>query len=71
MFQPEVFQKQMYCIEVLMTLEGYFNTPHSHLAPPVIQHPGNCASLASPSYTSEHNYWKPLQSTSNFLLFMV
>jgi len=37
MFEPEVFRKQMYCIEVLVTLLGLFG------ALIVIRRPGNCA----------------------------
>jgi len=37
MFEPEVFRKQMYCTEVLMTLLGLFG------ALIVIQRTGNCA----------------------------
>jgi len=29
MFKPEVFRKQMYCTEVLVTLLGLFGTPQS------------------------------------------
>jgi len=28
-FEPEVFQKQMYCIEVLVTLLGLFGAPYN------------------------------------------
>ena len=28
-FEPEVFRKQMYCTEVLLTLLGYFGAPQS------------------------------------------
>jgi len=38
MFEPEVFRKQMYCTEVLVTLLGLFG------AFMVIRRPGNCAS---------------------------
>jgi len=35
MFEPEVFRKQMYCIEkVLLTLLGLFDAFNSHSAPP-------------------------------------
>jgi len=37
MFEPEVFRKQMYCIEVLVTLLGLFG------ALIVIRRPRNCA----------------------------
>jgi len=37
MFEPEVFRKQMYCTEDLVTLLGLFG------APTVIRRPGNCA----------------------------
>jgi len=30
MFEPEVFRKQMYCIEVLVTLLGVSGVPRSH-----------------------------------------
>jgi len=33
MFAPEVFRKQMYCIEVLVILLGLFGAPRSHSAP--------------------------------------
>jgi len=33
MFEHEVFRKQMYCTEVLVTLLGLFGTPRSHSAP--------------------------------------
>jgi len=42
MFEPEVFRKQMYCIEessLLVTLLGLFG------APIVFRHPGNCDPL--------------------------
>jgi len=29
MFEPEVFRKQMYCTEVLVTLLGHFGAPQS------------------------------------------
>jgi len=41
-FEPEVFQKQMYCIEVLVTFLGLFGTPQSFGALRVIWRPGNC-----------------------------
>jgi len=45
MFEPEVFRKKMYCIEVLVTL-GLFGALRSHLASPaVIRGPENCAPL--------------------------
>jgi len=40
-FEPEVFEKQTYCIEVLVTLFGLFGVRGSHSGP------GNCA-LAHP-----------------------
>jgi len=39
MFEPEVFRKQMYCTEVLVTLLELCGPPA------VIRHPGNCAPL--------------------------
>ena len=43
-FKPEVFGKQTYCIEVLVTLFGLFGVRGSHSSP------GNCA-LAHPGVT--------------------
>jgi len=44
MFEPEVFQKQMYCVEesIFVTLLRLFG------APIVIRRPGNCAPLVLP-----------------------
>ena len=42
-FEPEVFRKQMYCTEVLVTLLGLFGAPQSFSALIVIRRPGNCA----------------------------
>jgi len=42
-FETEVFRKQMYCIEVLMTLLGLFGAPQSFDALILIRRPGNCA----------------------------
>jgi len=33
MFEPEIFRRQMYCIELLVTLLGLFSAPSSHSAP--------------------------------------
>jgi len=59
MFQPEVFRKQMYCIEestVLVSFSGIFRSPRSHLAPialigatVVIWHQESYAPLCLPS----------------------
>jgi len=38
-FQPELFRKQMYCIEKVLVTLGSFG------APIVIQRPGNCVPL--------------------------
>jgi len=46
MFEPEVFRKQMYCIEVLVTLLGL-------LRPAVIRRPENCA-LAPRRYAPDY-----------------
>jgi len=51
MFEPEVFRKQMYCIEVLVTLLGLFGAlPQSFGAPRAIRRPGNCTPLAPRRY---------------------
>ena len=42
-FEPEVFPKQMYCIDEI-TLLGLFGAPRSHSPPPVMR-PGHCAPL--------------------------
>jgi len=41
-FEHEVFRKQMYCIEVLVTFLGLFGTPQSFGGLIVIWRPGNC-----------------------------
>jgi len=43
MLEPEVFQKQMYCTEILVTLLGLFGAPQSFGDFIVIRLPGNCA----------------------------
>jgi len=53
MFEPEVFRKQMHCIEEsICDIVGTFQPPHGYAAPTavirppiVIRRPGNCASL--------------------------
>jgi len=51
MFEPEVFRKQMYCIDVLVTLLGLFGAlPQSFGAPIAIRRPGHCAPLAPHRY---------------------
>jgi len=42
MFEFKVFRKQMYCIEVLVTMLGFFG------APAAIRRLGNCAPLVMP-----------------------
>jgi len=50
MFEPEVFRKQIYCIEESTDIVGTFRRPRSHSVPPVeIRRPGNCAPLPTPS----------------------
>jgi len=43
MFKPEVFRKQMYCTEVLVTFLRLFGDPQSFGALIVIRRRGNCA----------------------------
>jgi len=40
-FEPEVFRKQMYCTEVLVTLLGLFGAPQPFGALMMIRRPGN------------------------------
>jgi len=59
MFEPEVFRKQIYCIEESTDIVGTFRRPRSHSVPPVeIRRPGNCAPLAHPPSLRPCSYAK-------------
>jgi len=59
MFEPEVYRKQMYCIEkstcdiagTFRRPRQSFGVPRNDSAPPVTWRPGNYASLAPPLVT--------------------
>jgi len=57
MFEPEVFWKQMYCIEEsICDIVGTFRRPpQSFGASVVIRRPGNCSSLAPLRYAPANN----------------
>ena len=55
MFESKIFQKQMYCMEVLVTSLGLFG------APTVIRHLGSCASFTLVTPLIQLIYSRPLQ----------
>jgi len=62
--EPEVFQKQMYCVEEsTFDIVGTFRRPTVIWYPLVIRRPGNCAPLAPSRYAPEST--TSLTCTSN------
>jgi len=53
-FEPEVFRKQMYCVEesTCDNVGTFRRSPQSFGAPTVIWRQGNCSPLVSPRYAA-------------------
>ena len=62
MFEPEVFQKQMYRVETSTCdiVRTFWRPPQSFGALIVILRPENCAPLALPRYARGVDYHRPL-----------